>query len=266
MNIKQQIALDPRVLQNIENDWGDENRINFFTLIKNLKENHVILYDLINNNSEWLLAINLIIKSSNHQDFKDFLRCYFNREKNLLHLQSVQFAQRQEIVHQLAKTTKDKIGLTVQKAAYQDIRYYSFEEFINSKYDSKCRLFRIPKAITINPGECFSCKDIFAPFVRNAKKIEFVDKFLFNPSRSVYGTDLMLSVLKLVSNPESIILYSGRKNDEDLKLNVEKALLSKYGGDIFRGTKLYSGKKIMTDSSYWMTGRLLFAQVIVLII
>ncbi len=121
-------------------------------------------------------------------------------------------------VLQLAKKfTPDKLllGSISESLPEQTVNSYNTDRFIDIKElkNPGCVLFRIPRKIRFNDKEEITGLKFLAPYLRGAKKLEFIDKYLFTDNRFRNDLKFILSCLEMSRGIESVSFVSSPGKD-----------------------------------------------------
>ncbi len=197
----QPIALNIEVLNSLISNFEDfKNQREFHKLVENFEKFHIIYYD-----KRWLKSFNEFRESISNDNilklFDDLIS-----PKNLKY-ESVETNNDDDYLNDIARATPERIGLHTETCRKKELRFYNLQCFNSTEFDSENYLFRIPKTITIKPGEKFDDLRLFSPYVRNAKKIEFCDLFLFKNTNATGEVKFLLSILQLSDCLEEVIIH-----------------------------------------------------------
>jgi len=107
----------------------------------------------------------------------------------------------------LASLTPDNILLSNDKISSRIKYIYSPKEFISDNYKPNNILFRIPKPIKVKPNYSFRNFEFIFPFIRDASKIEIMDKQLFKDTKNETEMNFIIKILEGIRNLEEIQLY-----------------------------------------------------------
>lgn len=225
----QPIALNIEVIKTLIDDWTNYNiRSDFFILARNLKDFHIIFIDEHNRISKWLEDFKKFRNSIGDDDIRKMIDELIG-PKNLKY-HPVQLKSSNNLIFSIAEKTPEKIGLHTQTCRKEELRFYNLSCFNTNEFDSQNYLFRIPKTITIKPGEKFDDLRLFSPYVRNAKKLEFCDLFLFKNTNATGEVKFLLSILQISDCLEEVIFHC-----EPNPLNIAQKKIEKDLKSIFRG-------------------------------
>lgn len=235
----QPVALDLSLLEKLRDNWADyDMQREFHNMAKHLKDFHSIPIDNQNGASEWLKGFRKILDSIQDQNLRKMIDDRLGPRN--MNFNPVILSQVTDLLKTLAETTPDKIGVQAKSKTEEAIRYYNLIDFNSQEYDTRCRLYRIPKTITFKPGKEFSPAEILAPYIREAKQIEFCDLFLFKNPKFEDDAEFILSVLRLCFKPAEILLHGEPNELNLLQKKTEKTIKSLYGDKVYKGVKKYN--------------------------
>jgi len=202
----QPIALNIQVLEQLIDNWSDvKSQREFHKLAENLENYHCIFIDKKDHRSVWLENLRSLrnnIKDSNIKKIFDDLI----GPKNIKY-KPVDVEDNQDLLISIAQKTPDKIGLNTKKLRSNDLRFYDLKTFNTNEFDTTNYLFRIPKVVTIKPGERFDDLRLFSPYLRDANKIEFCDLYLFKSNKSESEITFITELIGLAGKPSEVIIH-----------------------------------------------------------
>ncbi len=237
----QPIALDLGLIKSIIDGWGDYKvQREFHKMIENLEKFHSVPVDQVDGNSAWQVGYNELLSNIKDQNlnrmFKDLL---YPRNSNIKYFHT-RLTDNSNLLKTLADSTPDKIGLEVRSHTEEPIKYYDISSFNTIEYNSACRLYRIPKTINIKPGKVFPDLRLFAPYLRDARKIEFCDLFLFKAPKFRDDAEFIYSILRLCNKPEEVHILCEPNPMNLLQKKVEVDIKREFGNKVFQGFKIYN--------------------------
>lgn len=248
--MKQPIAIDLKLLEFIRMHWEDKQINRAYTHMMELLETyHAIPIDDQAGKSDWIDGFDKIIQETNDVNINKAFRDSFTKQNPDLTFVKIKEHISNNLFEKLAEKTPDKIGVKSTSGFDSKIRYYSLSEFKSDNYDSNCRLFRFNKIIRFQPGTLFSPSVILSPFLRDAKRIEYFDRYLFKKEEYTDDVEFLFTNLDCVQKPSCITVFT---DVDDLiskrhRENIEKKLLSKYGARVFKGMRGYQFKRSNHD-------------------
>lgn len=128
----------------------------------------------------------------------------------------------------IALKTPDKIGLNTKKLRADNIRFYDLKSFNTNEFDASNYLFRIPKVVTIKPGEKFDDLRLFSPYIREACKIEFCDLYLFRSAKSESEITFINEIIKLSDRLNQVIIHCELNPLNISQIKFSEAIKSNY--------------------------------------
>lgn len=232
--MKQPIALDLFLLEQLSNNWSDYKiQRSFHKMTEFLEKYHSIPIDNQGGFSDWLNGFRKILNSIQDQNirkmFKDLLG-----PRNLKYDRILLF-QVEDLLKTLADSTPDKIGLQSESLTKDKIRYYRIDELQQDEYDPRCRLLRYGKIINFKYDTEFYPSNIIAPYIREASKIEYFDPFLFKDQFRKDDAEFLYENLEFCKNPTEIRIYTVPNPLNVLQKEVEIKLTKKYSKSVFKG-------------------------------
>lgn len=235
----QPVALDLRLIEQLRDNWADyKTQREFHKMTEYLEKYHSIPIDNQGGVSEWLTGFRKMLDSIQDQNLRKMFDDLLGPRN--MKFTPVMLSQVSDLLKNLAETTPDKIGVQSKSKTEEAIRYYNLIDFNSQEYDTRCRLYRIPKTITFKPGKEFSPAEILAPYIREAKQIEFCDLFLFKNPKFDDDAEFILSVLRLCSKPAEILLHGEPNELNLLQKKTENTIKSLYGDKVYKGVKKYN--------------------------
>jgi len=137
-----------------------------------------------------------------------------------------------------ALQTPDKIGLS-NKIKSKEIKVYNVKNFIADEFHPNNNLFRLNKNVNVKPDYRFANLNFLYPYLREAKKLEIIDKQLFKDSRKDTEVNLLLEIVKLAKNIQQLQLHW-----EPSKINIRhKEFIKKV-------KEFYPKIEILSDTQY----------------
>ncbi|MBE0551276.1 MAG: hypothetical protein IH619_02690 [Ignavibacterium sp.] len=235
----QPIALNTKVIADLINDWVNvKSQRSFFKLTENLEQFHQVYIDKNENGSKWLDQFREIRNSIIDQNIKRIFDDLIG-PRNIKY-NPVQISQVQDPFIEVTSKTPDKLGISSIHKNLNDLMFYDLPSFNSVEYTSQNFLFRIPKNITIAPGEEFRNLRLFESYLRNASRVEFCDLFLFKNPQYEDDAEFIFMLLKLCENIREVEIHCEPNNLNILQMKVKKRLKNEFGNRIFDDFKKYN--------------------------
>ena len=210
----QPIALNTKIVADLINDWvNTKSQRAFYKLTENLEQFHHVYIDKNKAGSKWLDEFREIRNSINDQNIKRIFDDLIG-PKNINYF-PIEIPKNPDFFLSITGKTPDKIGISPIHKDTDDLIFYDLQGFNSLTYTPKNYLFRIPKTITISPGEEFCNFKLFEPFIRDATKIEFCDLFLFKNPQYEDDAEFIFRVLKMIKSIRNVEIHC-----EPNKLNL----------------------------------------------
>lgn len=235
----QPIAVDTQVISQLISDWTNPRTQRIFhKLVENLEQFHQVYIDKTNNGSNWLNNFREVRNNINDFNVKKLFDDLIG-PRNIKYI-PVKINQDTDPILELTRQTPDKIGLSSVQKVIDDLKFYDLTLFNSVDYNTQNYLFRIPKIITMPPGEELKDLKSFAPYLRNAIKIEFCDLFLFKNPQYEDDAEFLFSILCICKNIKEIEIHCEPNKLNILQKKVRDRLQKEFGKNIFTDFKKYN--------------------------
>ncbi len=222
----QEIAFDLEIVDSILSNSSAQNSINkLIKISQNLKDYHKVIDSITENEiSFWQESINKIKRKHHGHAFVQFLDILFSPLN--LNFNPVPPSESEDKFEYYINQSPDKIGITEKKEEYEEKYFvYSSDEFIENYFDNRNNLFRLTKVINYKKGDKFY-PQVFYPYLREAKKIEYLDKYLFAEASDL-DKKLILSLIKESQSLKEMVFYT-ELNFHDMKLAFKKGAFNAF--------------------------------------
>lgn len=236
----QPITINTQIISDLMATWSNpKSQREFHKFVENLEQFHQVYIDKNNTGSHWLrefrdIRNNVICDQNIRKLFDDLIG-----PRNIQYI-PIRINQHKNYFYETTRQTPDKIGLSQRKETLNDIKFYDLPLFNSNEFNTQNFLFRIPKSIAISPGEELCDMRLFAPYVREANKIEFCDLFLFKNPLYEDDSEFLFSILSLCTKIKNIEIYCEPNELNILQKRVEIRLKKEFGKNIFNGYKKYN--------------------------
>lgn len=193
---KQPLAVDINLISKlVENYYSDfETQCQLYKLIDNLKKFHEVVYDNKGNFSDWLEAYKELRNKYQDTPLKIIFDAFNPR---LLSLRPIQVdSKASDYLEDLTRKTPEKIGVKENEVLKSSLGFYGINYFNDPPTDAKNFLLRIPKVIDLKSGDEIDFR-IFSPYLRNATKVEFCDRYFFKNPQYDDDANFILNLIRL---------------------------------------------------------------------
>ncbi|NUN09195.1 MAG: hypothetical protein HUU54_08470 [Ignavibacteriaceae bacterium] len=202
----QPIALDLELVRSVINEWGDYKvQREFHKMIENLERYHSVPVDQVDGKSSWFEGFKEIINRITDQNLQKMITDLLG-PRNIKYFPA-RLNDNSKLLESLSDSTPDKIGLELKNHNEGVRKFYSINSFNSSEHPPECRLFRIPKTINIKPGYIFSDLSWLLPFIRNSRKIEFCDLFLFKNPKFDDDAEFVKLIIKSIPELSEVVIH-----------------------------------------------------------
>lgn len=222
----QDIAFDVEVIDSIlSNSTSVDSISKLMRISQYLKEYHRIIDSISESDiSFWQESINKIKQKFKGHEFIQFLDFLFGPVN--LRFAPVKSNYKDDKFYYHIKQSPDKIGITERDIDFDNQYFiYSSNEFISNNFNNRNNLFRLTKVINYKKGDEFY-PQVFYPYLRKAKKIEYADKYLFAEA-SELDNKIILSIIDECKALNEMIIYS-ELNIPEIKLAFKKATFKSF--------------------------------------
>ena len=235
----QPITLHTSVISDLIDKWENvKTQRAFHKLAENLENYHQVYIDKNENGSRWFKNFREIRNQIQDQN----LRKLFDEllgPRNITYC-PVAIDNIEEYLYEITKLTPDKIGIDQLRRKERDVVYYDLNLFNSNDLDLECFLYRLPKTLHIPPGYLFNDVRILTPYIRDAKKIEFCDLFLFKNPQYKDDVEYIFKILQHCNKLNKVEIHCEPNKLNILQKQVDLRLKQDYGKDIFSGFKKYN--------------------------
>lgn len=235
----QPITLNIKIIADLINDWvNTKSQRAFYKLTENLEQFHQVYIDKNESGSSWLDDFREIRNNISDQNIKKIFDDLIGPRNIKYH--PVEVEKTSDPFVSITSQTPDKIGISPIHKNTDDLMFYDLQDFNSVAFTTKNYLFRIPKIITISPGEEFRDLKLIEPFVRDAAKIEFCDLFLFKNPKYEDDAEFIFAVLKMIKNIRELQIHCEPNNLNILQKKVRDRITKELGKSIFNDFKRYN--------------------------
>lgn len=235
----QPISINPKIIDELFSNWADSKvQREFHKLTDNLEKFHEVYIDKCNYGSQWLDEFRRIRSKINDQNIRKLFDDLIG-PRNIKYI-PVEVNQGDNFLFEITHKTPEKIGVNNEKDSSKELQFYDLIKFNSHDFDTRNFLFRIPKNVTVSPGEVFKDMRLFSPFIREAVKIEFCDLFLFKNPMYEDDAEVIFCLLNLCRNLKEIIIYCEPNPLNALQKKVEVHIKNHFGKNVFKGFEKYN--------------------------
>jgi hypothetical protein len=235
----QPITVDTEIIDSFFKEWNDSKlQREFYKLTENLELFHQIYIDKNNGKSKWLNKFREIRNSINDHNVKKIFDDLIG-PRNIKYI-PININPDNDPILEVTRHTPDKIGLSKVRQVINELNFYDLPHFNSVEFGPDNYLYRIPKNITIQPGQEFSNFKLFEPYIRDAKKIEFCDLFLFKNPQYEDDAEFLFSLLNVCRNLEYIEIHCEPNKINIRQIEVKSRLKKEFGKNIFTEFKKYN--------------------------
>ena len=229
----QPIAIDPKIFEKFFLNY-EEKITSIVLLVEKIQKYHQISKD---SKGKWILQLEEIRNKLEHNEksmFDLLITKKISQQYSNVDIDDLDFLKG------ITKLTPDSLLISDDKIC--DVKYcYSHEIFISDEYKPNNILYRIPKSVTVKPNYQFRNFDFIAPYIRNASKIEIMDKQLFKDAINDSEITLLLEIMKKVKQLKKIQLYWEPKDN-----NLRHKEFSKTVEEQFPSTEILPNKQYVS--------------------
>lgn len=220
----QPIAVNIEVLNSLISCFDDyKNQREFHKLVENFEKFHIIYFD-----KRWLNTFNEFRESIKNDNIRKLVDDLIS-PKNLKY-EAVEINNKDDYLTDIARVTPEQIGLHTESCRKKELRFYNLTCFNSNEFDSQNYLFRLPKTVTFKPYEKFEVSRLFAPYVRDANKLEFCDPYLFKNTNAKGEIEFLIKILELSDCIGEVIFHcelnplnlNQKKIEEHIKTKFKK--------------------------------------------
>ena len=228
----QPITVNTQVFSQLIKDWQDpKTQRTFHKLAENLELFHSVYIDKINQRSQWWYQFREIRNNISDFNVKKLFDDLIG-PRNIKYI-PIEINEKQDSFLELTNRTPDKIGLSTAKIISEELTFYDLKVFNSTEYNAANYLFRIPKIITISPGEEFSNMKLFEPFIRDATKLEFCDLFLFKNPQYEDDAEFLFCLLNSCKKINSVEIHCEPNKLNILQIKVRDRIEKQFGKTVF---------------------------------
>lgn len=235
----QPITLNIKIIADLLNDWSNtKSQRAFYKLTENLEQFHQVYIDKNESGSKWMQAFREIRNSISNQNVRKTFDDLIG-PRNIKY-NPIEVVANQDSFIEVTSKTPDRIGISPVHKNTDDLIFYDLQNFNSLAYTTKNYLFRIPKTITISPGEEFRNLRLIEPYLRDATKIEFCDLFLFKNPKYEDDAEFIFLILRIIKNISEVQIHCEPNELNLLQKKVKDRIRKEYDKAIFDDFKKYN--------------------------
>ena len=239
----QPITVNTKVIGNLISNWTNaKSQREFHKLTENLERFHHVYIDKNKNRSNWLIRFRDIRSAIKDQNAKKLFDDLIG-PRNIKYI-PIEISNHDNYFHVLTCQTPDKIGLNQKSEVIDKATYYDLNVFNSNELNILCLLFRVPKVLSVRPGYKFQNFRIFAPYLREAKQIEFCDLFLFEKAKYFESeTSFIFKILDQCKEYSKVRIHCKPSPANISQKNFQKKIKSNFPKIEFEGFIEYNPPK-----------------------
>lgn len=228
----QPIAINIELIESLINDWNNyKSQREFHKMVEYLENFHCIAIDKQKfDNSLWLKEYREFRKRVTNDNILKMIDDLIGPKNQKYKIVKVDSTL--DLLIEIAKKTPEKIGLDKKSKQIGSVNLYDLKSFNSNHFDVQNYLFRIPKIITINPGDRFDDIRLFGPYIRDANKLEFCDLYLFKNIKAKGETIFLMDLIKISKSLKQIIIHCDLNPMNILQKEFVKEIKSKFKDQI----------------------------------